>query len=173
MAVEVDDVEVAEPVEGLEQRQLGLVLGPGGGAAQVLDQDPRVDLLLDVDRRRVGDEVLAVELVLALPDELRIERRVARVADLDGLLDLRGDELVRVGGREVRALVGVRDRIDRGWSCRLLGVPWPVSLPRHAEQVAVVDVELLDRGVDGLGLVGERGVSDLDVPPAPRPDPSC
>ena len=110
--VEVDQVELAEAVEGLEQGQLGLVLGPGGGVAEVLDQDARIDLLLDVDRRRVGDEVLAVELVLALPDELRVERRVARVTDGDRLLELGRDEVLGVGGREVGALVGVGDRFD-------------------------------------------------------------
>ena len=56
--VEVDLVELVEAVEGVEERQLGLVLGPLGGAAEVLDQDARVDLLLDVDRRRVGDQVV-------------------------------------------------------------------------------------------------------------------
>ena len=36
-----------------------------------------MDLLLDVERRRMDDEVAPVLLVLAAPDELRIEVAVA------------------------------------------------------------------------------------------------
>ena len=115
MPVEVDEVEVVEAVEVVEQGEFGFVFGALSGAAEVLDDDPRVDLLLDVDRGGVGDEVLAVEFVLSLPDELRVERRVALVADGDRLLHIRGDEILRarVGGGEVRPLVGVGDGVDR------------------------------------------------------------
>ena len=46
---------------------------------QVVDQHLRVDLLLDVERRRVNDEIAPVLLILAAPDELRVEVGVARV----------------------------------------------------------------------------------------------
>jgi hypothetical protein len=46
-----------------------------------------VDLLLDVERRRVDDEIAPVLLVLAAPDELRVEVAVAAlVGDADGVL---------------------------------------------------------------------------------------
>ena len=45
---------------------------------QVVDQHLGVDLLLDVERRRVDDEIAPVLLVLAAPDELRVEVAVAR-----------------------------------------------------------------------------------------------
>jgi len=60
--VKVDLVEFVEAVEGIEEGQLGLFFGLRCRAPQVLDQDARVDLLLDVDRGCVGDQVLAVEL---------------------------------------------------------------------------------------------------------------
>ena len=132
MLVEVDEVELAEAVERLEQRQLGLVLAGLRGLAQVLDEHPRVDLLLDVDRRRVDHEVLAVVLVLALPDELRVERRVARVAQLGIGCSTSGvDELLGVGGRQVGALVGVGDRLDRRRARRLL-LPWRHQAPTRS-----------------------------------------
>ena len=37
MAVELDNVEVVEAVEGLEQRQLRLFLGPLGGTPQAVE----------------------------------------------------------------------------------------------------------------------------------------
>ena len=55
VAIEVDEVQLAEAVEGVEEGQFRLVLRVLGGAAQVLDDDPRVDLLLDVDGRGVRD----------------------------------------------------------------------------------------------------------------------
>src|SRR3712207_7988899 len=62
----------------------------------------RIDLLLDVDGRRVGDEIAAVQRVLAPPDELRIEGRVAGVAHENRLLQLRRDEVVRVDRKSTR-----------------------------------------------------------------------
>jgi hypothetical protein len=53
-------------------------------AQQVVDQRLRVDLLLDVERRRLDDEVTPVLLVLAAPDELRVQVAVALfVGDAD------------------------------------------------------------------------------------------
>ena len=50
-------------------------------AQQIVDQRLGVDLLLDVERRRVDDEVAPVLLILPAPDELGIEVGVARVAE--------------------------------------------------------------------------------------------
>src|SRR5688572_12439689 len=116
MLVEVDLVEPAKAVERLEQRQLRLLLGLPGRAAEVLDHDAGVDLLLDVDWRRVGDEVgvslaaLVSGRILPAPDELRVEALVPRVANLANLLDRGVDKSVRVGGWDVRPLVAVCDR---------------------------------------------------------------
>ena len=146
--VEVDLVELVEAVEGVEERQLGLVLGTLGGAAEVLDQDPGVDLLLDVDRRRVGDQVVVVPVdvvgrrVLAPPDQLRVEALVAGVADLADLLDRGVDELVRVGGRDVGPLVAVRDRVDRGRA--LGGCLRATSAPIASQLVEVEQVGVAD-----------------------------
>ena len=74
--------------------------------AELLDERQRVDRLLDVDRDRRHLEVLAVLLVLALPDELRVERRVAWVAHDRGPLLLGAGERLELGGRDIRA--GVR-----------------------------------------------------------------
>ena len=67
----VEAVEVGEQV-GRVGRRFAL----RRAASQVVDDRLRVDLLLDVERRRVDDEVGPVLPVLAAPDELR-------VADLD------------------------------------------------------------------------------------------
>ena len=71
-----DAVEVGEEV-GLSARR-PRARAPCVCAQQVVDQHLRVDLLLDVERRRVDDEVAPVLLVLAAPDELRVEVAVAR-----------------------------------------------------------------------------------------------
>ena len=82
-------------------------------AQQIVDQHLRVDLLLDVERRRVDDEIAPVLLVLAAPDELRIEVAVARIADLlRGLLLLFQHGLV-LGRRDVLPLgLVVLERFD-------------------------------------------------------------
>ena len=56
-------------------------------ATQVVDQYLGVDLFLDVDRRRVDDEVGPVLLVLAAPDQLRVQVAVAAlIGDTNGRL---------------------------------------------------------------------------------------
>ena len=55
----------------------GFVLALARLAQQVVDQHLGVDLLLDVERRGVDDEIAPVLLILAAPDELRIEVAVA------------------------------------------------------------------------------------------------
>ena len=74
LRLEIEPVEIGEQV-----RRLRLLLGlaPGRLAPQIVDDDLGVDLLLDVERRRTGDQVGRVLFVLAAPDELRIEVAVA------------------------------------------------------------------------------------------------
>ena len=64
-------VEVGEQVGNVG---LGLAL-LGRAALQVVDDRLGVDLLLDVERRHVDDEVGPVLPVLAAPDELRVGKR--------------------------------------------------------------------------------------------------
>ena len=91
-------------------------------AQQVVDQHLRVDLLLDVERRSVDDEVAPVLLILPAPDELRIEVGVARIAHrLRGLLLLFQHGLV-LGRRDVLPLgLVVLERFDGSWRCGFLG----------------------------------------------------
>ena len=51
----------------------GVVPALLGLAQQIVDQHLGVDLFLDVERRGVDDEIAPVLLILAAPDELRIE----------------------------------------------------------------------------------------------------
>ena len=111
--VEVDEVQLVEAIEGLEQRQLGLVRGCSSSAAQILDQHPRVDLLLDVDRRRIGHQIPIGDVVLAGPHQLRIQGRVAREPRLADGLQVLGPEVVDSLGRgQVGPLVAVDDGFD-------------------------------------------------------------
>jgi len=66
--------------------------------AQLPDQRQRVDRLADVDRDGGHLQVFAVLLVLALPDELRVERWVAWVARGRGPLLFRAGERLELGG---------------------------------------------------------------------------
>jgi hypothetical protein len=80
VGVEVDQLVELQPVEVVEEGELGLVGSPAGGLAEVLDQRSGVDLLLDVDGDGDDLEVLGqVLLVLALPHQLRVEARVAGI----------------------------------------------------------------------------------------------
>src|SRR5712692_1788092 len=63
-----------------------------------------MDLLLDVERRRLGDQVAPVLLVLAAPDELGVEVAVAPlVGDAQRLFRLLLDDGLVLGGRDVPA----------------------------------------------------------------------
>ena len=55
-----------------------------GGAQQVVNQHLRVNFFLDVQGWRVDHQVAPVLLVLAAPDQLRVQVGIARVADLLG-----------------------------------------------------------------------------------------
>ena len=79
---------------------------------RVLDDRLRLNLLLDVDRHDGHGEVFAVLLVLALPDQLRVERRIARVEHGLGASFFVGHEVAQFLGGDVRALVLVADGFD-------------------------------------------------------------
>ena len=88
--------------------------GRGEEALEVVDQDLGVDLFLDVDRRGVDDEVGPVLLVLAAPDQLRVEVAVAAlVGDAHGrLLVLLHHRLVFGGGDVLASGVVVLEGFD-------------------------------------------------------------
>ena len=76
-------VEVAEEVDLVA----GLRAALPCRAQEVVDQDLGVDLLLNVERRRLDDEVAPVLVVLPAPDELRVEVAVAAlIRHADGVL---------------------------------------------------------------------------------------
>ena len=87
---------------------------PAVCAQQVVDQHLGVDLFLDVERRGVDDEVAPVLLILAAPDELRIEVAVAAlVGHADRVLLVLLHHRLVFGGGDVlpRGLV-VLERFD-------------------------------------------------------------
>ena len=103
VGVEVQPLlEVGDAVEVGEHIKLGVAVALALGQ-QVGDDRPRVNLLLDVDRRHIHVEVAGVLLVLALPDQLRVQRRVARVAHHLGRGLIVGQEVAQFVGRDVLA----------------------------------------------------------------------
>ena len=86
---------------------------------QVVDQYLGMHALLDVEGRRVDDEVGPVLLVLAAPDQLRVQVAVAPgVGELDGtLLRVLHQRLVLGAGQVLAAGVLVPERIHRLLSC--------------------------------------------------------
>jgi hypothetical protein len=103
-------VEIGEQVG--RARTFGVLALPGG-AQQVVDQHLGVHLLLDVERRSMDHEIAPVLLVLAAPDQLRIEVGVARIADLFRVLLLLLQHRLEFGRRDVFApRLVVRERLD-------------------------------------------------------------
>ncbi len=78
-----DAVEVGEQIGRV---RAFAVLALLRGAQQVIDQYLRMNLFLDVERRRVDDEIAPVLLVLATPNKLGVKVGVAGIADLLRLL---------------------------------------------------------------------------------------
>jgi hypothetical protein len=95
------------------------------GAQEVVHEHLRLDLLLDIEWRGVDDEIAPILLVLATPDELRIEVGVARIPDLLWMLLLLFQHGLVLGRRNVLPLgLAVLERLDRlasGPGCRFLG----------------------------------------------------
>ena len=122
MLVEIRAVgALGQPVEVREQvclvhafRDRVVLRGLVAPAAQVVDEHLGVHLLLDVERRRLHDEVGEVLLVLAAPDELRVEVAVAaRVGHLDGAAVVVLQRGAVLGGGDVGPLrLVVDERLD-------------------------------------------------------------
>jgi hypothetical protein len=88
---------------------------------QGIDDRLGMDLFLDVDGHDGHGQLGAVLLVLVLPDELRIARRIARVEHGAGRVLVVGHEIAQLLGGDVLALVLVADGFDGGGSGFLLG----------------------------------------------------
>ena len=129
-------------------KEAELLLGPAALArrAKVLDERERVDRLLDVDRDRQHLEVAAVLLVLALPDDLRVDGRIAGVAQDGGPLLLVADE--RLG-----SAVGMFGRVAPSCPSERTGVAGPRAAPDRILSV-IAHRPLIgcssDRGTDVL-----------------------
>ena len=82
---------------------------------QVVDEDLGMDALLDVERRRVDDEVGPVLLVLAAPDQLRVQIAVAAfVGDAEGgLIVFLHQRLMLGAGKVFASGYGVGEGFDR------------------------------------------------------------
>jgi hypothetical protein len=108
---------VGQPVEigeEIRHRRRCLVAPRFALPQEVVDQDLRVHLLLDVERRRLDDQIGPILLVLAAPDELRIEIAVAPlIGEPDRRLVLLVHDRLELGGRDVAALVLMAQRLDR------------------------------------------------------------
>jgi hypothetical protein len=104
-------VEIGEEV----RHRRRLLLSPLSALPQeIVDQHLRVHLLLDVERRRLDDQVGPVLLVLAAPDELRVEIAVPPlILFADRRLLLLVHDRLELGRRDVAALVRVPQRLDR------------------------------------------------------------
>src|SRR5438105_14203099 len=97
-------------------------------------------LLLDVEWRRLDDEVAPVLVVLPAPDELWIEVGVARVPNFLSSEVLGLENRLVLGGRDVQALVvGMTERLDflltsfrGGGSLCHVSSPSPRWAPPHA-----------------------------------------
>jgi hypothetical protein len=76
-----------------------------GAPKQVLNEGSRLDLVLHVDRNGWHREVGVILLVLALPDELWIKAWIAGVAERGRRKLVLGDEVTKLGGRDVGSLV--------------------------------------------------------------------
>ncbi len=112
VAVELDELLELDAVVVVEQRHLGLGLALARRVAQVLDDHLRQDLLLDVDGDDRHLEVAGVLLVLALPHELRVERRVAGVEHGAGRGFVTLHEAAQLVGGDVGALLVVAVGLD-------------------------------------------------------------
>ena len=77
----------------------------GRTRAQIFDDDLWMDLFLDVNRHGGDFEWTGVLFVLALPDQLRVKRRVARVKNGLGLFLVVGHEVAQFLGGDVGALI--------------------------------------------------------------------
>ena len=102
--LEFDAVEVIKQIELLRRVPL---MRP-----QVLDDGLRLDLLLNVDGRDGNGQGFQVFLILALPHQLRVQRRVARVEHGAGLLFILSHKVPQLLGGDIFARLIVREMGD-------------------------------------------------------------
>jgi hypothetical protein len=103
------------------------------------DEHLGVDLFLDVQRRRVDDEIAPVLLVLPAPDKLGIEIGIARVAEQPRLLVLLLHDGLLLGGGDVLPLGFVVLQGLDGFSCgRFLGHDYSSLVVSCAEAAAII-----------------------------------
>ena len=130
-------------------------------AQQIVDQRLGMDFFLDVERRGVDDEVAPVLLVLAAPDELRIEIACcARYFIVLGFCFL---------FLHHRLVFGCRDVFPLGSSCLSVStvllsccVSWPWSAPRLRREFRVeiaADVTDFKRLAAGVRMVDRTTTS--------------
>ena len=118
-----DAVEVGIEVGEEQGLGVGVALGLGGLAEEVVDQGLGLDLLLDIKRRGMNDEVGPILFVLAAPDELGIKVLIpAAVSHADrGLLVVFHHRLILHGRDILASALGVLDRFDGFLECGFLG----------------------------------------------------
>jgi hypothetical protein len=109
--VELDLLVPFEPIEVLEEQKLFLRLASSAGSPKVLDECPRIEFLLDVERDGGNGQGANVLFILSSPHELGIgvgvpwvEQR-AFVRDGDRVSLVVGNEIPKLLGRDVRPLV--------------------------------------------------------------------
>src|SRR6266487_4605202 len=101
MLVKLDQVLELNAVKVPPEVQLGF--RSGFLCTQSLDQRLGMDLPLNIDRHCRHFERMPILFVLAFPDELRVQGRIARVEYWPGLLVLLGEERAQFRGRDVAA----------------------------------------------------------------------
>ena len=136
-------IPIGDPIEIIKQRQLGVLhltrgllvrylgtLPIARHADQIVDEHLRMDLLLDVQRRCMDDQIRPVLLVFATPDQLRVQVRVPRILHRHRRLLIVADHRSVLDRRNVLPLVvGVPNRID-GFDGLFVG-----GLLRHGGEV--------------------------------------
>ena len=122
---------------------------------QVVDQHLGVDFLLDVERRRVHHEVGPVLLILAAPDQLRVQVAVAAlVGHADGaLLLLLHHRLIFGGGDVLAPGLLVRERFD---GLRALFFVAIAIVFRHGESRIVTFQDAPHSEISGADPKGRR-----------------
>ena len=119
-------VPIRHPIEIIKQRQLGVLslsrgllvrrlgtLAIARHADQVVDEDLRMHLLLDIQGRGMDHQIRPVLLVLATPYQLRVQVRVARILHRHRRLLIVADHRSVLDRRNILPLVvGVPNRID-------------------------------------------------------------
>ncbi|WP_238946560.1 hypothetical protein [Vandammella animalimorsus] len=155
-------VEVAKQLGLLHISAGGAVVGRLAQAAQVVDQGLGFDLFLDVQRRGVDDEVAPVLLVLAAPDQLRIQlaieallhgfvRPAHRVCFMQGAQRVQPLRIgARIAGLPGRALRRVHDGLVLGGGDVLARGP-------GVDEVFHADGGFLRGFAGGFGLTGHEG----------------